>query len=191
MAKVSWILLHQGVQLILAYSWARPAILVAVKGSGGMFLFLLLLHFHSSFFPVPLLSPLLSLFSLSLGDDTKWPTRADVSLNPNTINQSINQCSKFRTTTMVMSSTSRVFRVNTVMLCPCFRGLSGILLYLIQPKWLDILPPYHTCSNFSSPGLCPWRAYVVTQSLASASVGVGARVHVSTMFKFSKVCIVF
>ena len=27
---------------------------------------------------------LLSLFSLSLGDDTKWPTRVDVSLNPNT-----------------------------------------------------------------------------------------------------------
>ena len=41
---------------------------------GGMFLFLLFLHFHSfsSFFPVPLSSSLLSLlslFSLSLGDD--------------------------------------------------------------------------------------------------------------------------
>ena len=48
-------------------------------------------------------------------------------------------------------------------------------------------------SNFSSPGLCPWRAYVVTQSLASASVGVRVRVgvRVSTMFKFSKVRIVF
>ena len=32
----------------------------------------------------PLLS-LLSLFSLSLGDDTKWPTKIDVSLNPNKI----------------------------------------------------------------------------------------------------------
>ena len=30
-------------------------------------------------------STLLSLFSLSLGDDTKWPKRVDVSLNPNTI----------------------------------------------------------------------------------------------------------
>ena len=30
-------------------------------------------------------SPLLSLFSLSLRDDTKWPTRVDVSLNSNTI----------------------------------------------------------------------------------------------------------
>ena len=52
-----------------------------------MFLFLLFLHCHSfSFLPYPsLLSPLLSLFSLSLEDDTKWPTRVDVSLNPNTI----------------------------------------------------------------------------------------------------------
>ena len=45
--KLSCILGHWGVQLILAYSWARPAILVASKGRGGMFLFLLFLHFHS------------------------------------------------------------------------------------------------------------------------------------------------
>ena len=62
--------------MILAYSWARPAILVVGKGRGGMFLFLLFLHFHScsSFFPVPLfhlLCSLFYLFSLSLGDDTK------------------------------------------------------------------------------------------------------------------------
>ena len=42
------------------------------------------------------------------------------------------------------------------------------------------------CVLISAPGLCSWRAYVVTQSLASASFGVRA----STMFKFSKVCIV-
>ena len=89
-AKVLCILHHWGVQLILAYGWASPAILVVGKGRGGMFLFLLFLHFHScsSFFPVPLfhlLYSLLSLFSLSLGDDTKWPSRVDVSLNPNTI----------------------------------------------------------------------------------------------------------
>ena len=55
-AKVSCILCHRGVQLILAYSWARPAILVAGNGRDVMFLFLLFLHFHScsSFFPVPL-----------------------------------------------------------------------------------------------------------------------------------------
>ena len=54
--KVSCILSQWGVQLILAYSWARPAILVARKGRGEIFLFLLFLHFHScsSFFPVPL-----------------------------------------------------------------------------------------------------------------------------------------
>ena len=49
--KVSCTSRHQCVQLILAYSWARPAILVAGKGRRGMFLFLLFLH-CSSFFPV-------------------------------------------------------------------------------------------------------------------------------------------
>ena len=53
----------------------HPAILVAGKGRGGMFLFLLFLHFHSCSTFVPFLSSpvlsLLSLFSLSLGDDTK------------------------------------------------------------------------------------------------------------------------
>ena len=70
-AKVLCILHHWGVQLILAYSWARPAILVVGKGRGGMFLFLLFLHFLSCpSLSSPQLS-LLSLFSLSLGDDTK------------------------------------------------------------------------------------------------------------------------
>ena len=36
-AKVSCILCHRGVQLILAYSWARPATLVAGKGREVMF----------------------------------------------------------------------------------------------------------------------------------------------------------
>ena len=65
-AKVLCILHHWGVQLILACSWARPAILVVGKGRGGMFLFLLFLHFHScsSFFPVPLFHLLYSLFYL-------------------------------------------------------------------------------------------------------------------------------
>ena len=68
MAKVSCILRHQGVQLMLAYRWARPAIVVAGKGRGGMFLFLLFLPFHScsSFFPVPI-SFISSTLSLSQG----------------------------------------------------------------------------------------------------------------------------
>ena len=88
--KVSHILHHRGIQLILAYSWAKTAILVAGKGRGGMFLFLLvsLLSFLFPFLPYSSLSSLLlsllSLFSFSLGDDTKWPTRVDMSLNPNT-----------------------------------------------------------------------------------------------------------
>ena len=54
--KVTCIFCRWGVQLILAYSLAIPAILAAGKDKVGMFLFLLFLHFHScsSFFPVPL-----------------------------------------------------------------------------------------------------------------------------------------
>ena len=40
-AKVLCILCHRGIQLIMAYSWARPAILAVGMGRGGMFLFLL------------------------------------------------------------------------------------------------------------------------------------------------------
>ena len=65
-AKVSCILRHRGVQLLLAYSWASTAILVAGKGREGMFLFLQFLHFHSrsSFFPVPLFHLFYYLFYL-------------------------------------------------------------------------------------------------------------------------------
>ena len=64
-----------GRQLILAYSWARPAILVVGKGRGGMFLFLLFLHFHScsSFFPAPLFHLLYSLFSPTLSSISFLP----------------------------------------------------------------------------------------------------------------------
>ena len=82
-ANMSCILRHRGVQLILAYSWARLAILAAGKGRGNCFyissvsslLFLFL-------FSVPvfyLLYYFFYLFSLSLGDDTKWHTRVDMS----------------------------------------------------------------------------------------------------------------
>ena len=60
------------------------------------------LLYHFVFLCCPSLSSLLSLlyfFSLSLGDDTKLPTRVDVSLNPNTINQSIKNWQFSRSTT--------------------------------------------------------------------------------------------
>ena len=65
-AKVVCLLCHRGIQLILAYSSTRPAILVAGEGRGGMFLFLLFLHFLScsSFFPVPLFHLFYYLFYL-------------------------------------------------------------------------------------------------------------------------------
>ena len=62
---------------ILAYSWARSAILAADKGRGEMFFIFSVssLAFIFLFLPHPSLSSLslslLSLFSLSLGDDTK------------------------------------------------------------------------------------------------------------------------
>ena len=67
-SKVSCIYRHRGVKLILAYSWARPAILTAGKDRGGMFLFLLFFFFFCfvlffTFIPVPLSS--LSLFLIS------------------------------------------------------------------------------------------------------------------------------
>ena len=87
MAKVSCILRHWGVQLILAYSWARLAILVAGKGRGGMLLFRLFLHFHlfSSFFPVPLchlLYYLFCLFSPFLWETTQIDPQRLTWLNP-------------------------------------------------------------------------------------------------------------
>ena len=53
---MSFILRHRGAQLILAYSWARPAILVAAKGRGGCFYFFCFF----TFIPVPLSSLSLS-----------------------------------------------------------------------------------------------------------------------------------
>ena len=67
-AKVSCILRHWGVQLILVYSWARPAILVAGKGRGGMYLFC-----FSTFIPVPLSSLFLSFISSTISSISFLP----------------------------------------------------------------------------------------------------------------------
>ena len=90
---MSYILRHQGV--MLAYSWTRPAILAAGKDRGECLYFFcfftfiqFLFFFHPCLFVSSPLLSLLSIFSLSLGDNKKLPTRVDVSLNPNTINQS-------------------------------------------------------------------------------------------------------
>ena len=68
-AKVSCILCHRGVQLILANSWARPAILVAGKGRGGCFYFFCFF----TFIPVPLSSLLLSFISSTISSISFLP----------------------------------------------------------------------------------------------------------------------
>ena len=89
MAKVPCIVCHRGVQLILAYSWAKPAILIAGKGRGGMFLFLQFLHFQScSSLSLSFISSTISFF---LPFSWRWYKITHkgwrvVSLNLNTIN---------------------------------------------------------------------------------------------------------
>ena len=69
-AKVLCISRHRGVQLILAYSWARPAILVAGKGRGGMFF---ILSVSSLSLPVPLSSLSLSFISSTISSISFLP----------------------------------------------------------------------------------------------------------------------
>ena len=96
MAKMSCILSQWGVQLILAYSWVRPAPLVVGKGRGECFYFF---RFFT-FIPFPLFSLSLSfvcstIFSFSFlpfsGRRPKMTPRIDTSLNPNTVSQSNKQ----------------------------------------------------------------------------------------------------
>ena len=88
-AKALCILRHQGVHLMFAYSWARPAILVAGKGKVGMFYFFCFITFIPVLFPVPLFH-FYYLFSSFLWEMTQNdPQRLTcMSLNPNTVNQS-------------------------------------------------------------------------------------------------------
>ena len=85
-----------GVQLRLAYSWARPAILVAGKGTRGMggggVVFLLFIHFRSwlSFLSLSFISSTFSSISFLpfSGRRHKMTHKGDVSLSPNSTNQS-------------------------------------------------------------------------------------------------------
>ena len=76
--------------------------------------------------------------------------------------------------------------------------ISSISLLPFSGRWHKmthkgwcVVNPQHNQYIVSLPGLCPWRAYVVTQLLASVSVRLPIGIHVSTMFKFSKVCVAF
>ena len=68
-AKVSCILRHQGIQLILAYSWARPAILIAGKIRGGD----VFISCFFTFIPVPLSSLSISFISSTISSISFLP----------------------------------------------------------------------------------------------------------------------
>ena len=93
-AKVSCILRHRDVQLILAYSWARPAILIA--GEGGCFYFFCFFTFihipYTSLFPSFISSLISSVSFLRFsGRRHEMTPGVDVSLNPNTSNHRLFQ----------------------------------------------------------------------------------------------------
>ena len=94
-AKVSCVLRHRAFNWYLLTVGQGLLSLQKVKVEGECFYFFCFFTFiHFPFSTVPLfylLYCLLSLFSLFLGDDTKWPTSVDVSLNPNSI-KSITRC---------------------------------------------------------------------------------------------------
>ena len=69
-AKVSCILPHRGIRLVLAYSWARPAILVAGKGRRGECFYFFCFF---TFIPVPLSSLSLSFISSTISPISFFP----------------------------------------------------------------------------------------------------------------------
>ena len=126
---------------LITYSWARPSALGAGRGRGvRVILLLLFLHFPSL---SSSLLYLLSLFSLSLGDDTKWLTTVDVSLNPNTVNQS--------TDYVVLSDVSvngRHRRLQNLFFCACLIADNISLWYL--RKWDAFTPVLGLYANLQT-----------------------------------------
>ena len=93
--KVSCSFCHRGVKLIFAYSCARPAVLAAGKGRGGMLFFSFVLSLFFIFFYFPLSFQSLSFIYSTISSVSFLPfsggrhkmthTRVDMSLNANTI----------------------------------------------------------------------------------------------------------
>ena len=155
-AKVSCSFCHQGAQLMLAYSWARPAVLAAGKDIGRMLLFLLCIRFLSfpSFFPIPVfhLYYLFCLFSPFLWETTQNDPWVDGLLNSQH-NQSISQISKMAT----MAAILKIFKLhllNEVRLSwKLVRGIGETwririvkIVFFQYPRW----PPWQASWNSSN-----------------------------------------
>ena len=114
--------------VLVSGSWGHSVLLFSVSSLSFLFLFL----------PCrSLSSPLLPLFSLSLGDDTKWPTRVDVSLNPNTI---------------------KTFFQPKVLISTYFPG-KDMLWYSLELSWWDasLETPHQGNSNEYSQHMFSWK----------------------------------
>ena len=131
-AKASCILRHQGVQLILAYSWARPAVLAAGMGRGGMFNFFCVftfIHFPLSPLSLSFISSTISSISLLpfSGRRHKMTHKHWRVVKPQH-NQSIDAWSFLKVLTTCLRSAKALVRLS---LCP---GLPEPLLIQL-PMW--------------------------------------------------------
>ena len=124
----------------ITYSWVRPAVLAADNGREGMFLFLLFLHSFIFLSPLSLsfISSTVSSisFSFSLGDDTKWLTRVDVSLN--------SQHNKSQVPTAVSLLLNLVGVASCLHSIPLMNGwvlakLTQIYYWMGEKCWLDFV----------------------------------------------------
>ena len=115
-----------GVGVVSAYSWARSAILVAGKGSGGMFFISSVSHYsYSSFSPVSIFHLLFYLIPF-FGRQHKMTHKVDVSLYPNTISQS--HCHSLYMTSIILKeawSTKSSFSVNQCLQSNCLLILTS------------------------------------------------------------------
>ena len=130
------------------------------------FCFFTVIYFPFS--PVQLLSPLLChlfTFSLSLGDVTKWPTRVDVSLNPN------NQSHVLSVTSVIQHHSERRFLSCLAFYCkwkyfdPIVHILSeAICLFCFYVLFSDIYPDIKFMVK-TWPGSCSFYRKVIIWNL--------------------------
>ena len=137
----NFILRHRGVQLILAYCWARPAILVAGESRGGCFYFFCFF----TFIPVPLSSLSLPFISSTIssisflpfsGRRHKMTHKGWHVIIPNSINQSMKNNSQLKNAPLDITTCS----VKNII-------LTLILLFTTTPTFANSVDPDQMASE--------------------------------------------